>query len=138
MTERDPNFSEARTNLFSAYVQEGRFAEALDISEHEPADSAWTWADKAYLYGRWGRTKEAQHALERFELLAPQLRSNSTWAHVLAYVGTERKDKVIALLQKACAEHSYNFAGIKVDPVYDPLRSDPRFQDLLRRVGLAQ
>ena len=136
--DMDPNFAEAQTNLFGAYVQAGRFAEALEIWKREPADSPWTWADKAYLYGRWGQTREAQHALEKFERLAAKLGSNSTWAHVVAYIGAEQKDKVIALLQKACAEHSYNLAGIKVDPVYDPLRSDPRFQDLLRRVGLAQ
>ena len=47
-------------------------------------------------YGPWGRNADAQHALEKFERLAPQLGSNSTWEHVLAYVGTERNDKVIA------------------------------------------
>jgi hypothetical protein len=48
-----------------------------------------------------------------------------------------RKDKAIALLQKAYLTHSGALVSIKVDPNYDPLRSDPRFQELLRRVGLA-
>jgi hypothetical protein len=56
----------------------------------------------------------------------------------LAYLGAGRKEEAIALLQKAYAEHSNAVVGIKVDRIYDPLRSDPRFQDLLRRVGLAQ
>ncbi len=47
-----------------------------------------------------------------------------------------KKGRVIELLQKAYAEHSNAVLPIKVDPIYDPVRSDPRFQDLLRRLGL--
>jgi hypothetical protein len=48
-----------------------------------------------------------------------------------------RKDQTIALLQQAVADHSNVVTSIKVDPMYDPLRSDPRFHEVLRRVGLA-
>ena len=41
-------------------------------------------------------------------------------------------------LEKAYTQHSNGLTGLKVDPIYDPLRGDPRFQNLLRRVGLAQ
>jgi hypothetical protein len=44
----------------------------------------------------------------------------------------------MAWLEKAYAEHSNRLTGLKVDPVYDPLQSDPRFQTLVRQVGLAQ
>jgi hypothetical protein len=47
-------------------------------------------------------------------------------------------DQAIASLEKAFAQHSNGLTGLKVDPVYDPLRDDPRFQNLLRRVGLIQ
>jgi hypothetical protein len=47
------------------------------------------------------------------------------------------KDEALAWLQKAYEEHSVALTSL-VDPIYDPLRSDPRFQDLLRRVGLGQ
>lgn len=48
------------------------------------------------------------------------------------------KDEAFARLQKAYEQHSSALTSLKVDPVYDPLRSDPRFQELLRRVGLGQ
>jgi hypothetical protein len=41
-------------------------------------------------------------------------------------------------LEKAYDQHSNGLTALKVDPVYDPLRNDPRFQNLLQRVGLAQ
>jgi len=46
--------------------------------------------------------------------------------------------KAFAYLEKAYSQHSSTMTALRVDPVYDPLRSDPRFQDLLRRAGLAQ
>lgn len=47
------------------------------------------------------------------------------------------KDKAFAWLEKAFDEHSSEVPGLKVDLAYDPPHSDPRFQDLLLRIGLA-
>jgi hypothetical protein len=47
------------------------------------------------------------------------------------------KDEALAWLEKAYSQHSNVLTTLKVEPAFDPLRSDPRFQDLLRRVGLA-
>lgn len=57
---------------------------------------------------------------------------------VAAYVGMGDKDQAFTWLEKAYALHSNTLTLLKVEPGLDPLRSDPRFQDLLRRVGLAQ
>lgn len=54
------------------------------------------------------------------------------------YIGMDNKDQAFVWLNKAYAQHSNELTGLKVDPIYDPLRSDPLFQDLLRRVGLSQ
>ena len=61
--------------------------------------------------------------------------SNATF-----FVELGEKDKAFEALNKAYENHIYNFHMIrlKVDPLLDPLRDDPRFQELLRRVGLAQ
>ncbi len=48
------------------------------------------------------------------------------------------KDKAFAELNKSYENREYFMILLKVDPRLDPLRSDPRFQDLLRRVGLPQ
>jgi len=61
-----------------------------------------------------------------------------TLATLFVYLGVGKKDQALNLLQKAYSEHSNVVAFLKVDPMYDPLRDDPRFQDLLRRVGLAR
>jgi len=136
--EMDPQLPGARNLLFVCLLQEGKFTEALDqLDLSLPPDSPWYWANRAYLEAHWGRATEARHAQAKLEEFAPKLGAHLAWAYVLAYADTERKDQIITSLDEAVAQHSYNFAGLKVDPVYDPLRNERRFQDLLRRLGLA-
>ena len=54
------------------------------------------------------------------------------------YAGLGEKDKALASLEKACSEKSFEVALLTSDLLLDSLRSDPRFQDLLRRFGLNQ
>jgi len=140
--EMQPDFSRAHGLLIGAHVQKGRFEDALrQIEAFRQFLGGIPWDDMAYVQGRWGRKAEARQALAKFEQMVRrgQLPLTSlTPGLLLAYLGAGRKEEAIALLQKAYAEHSNAVVGIKVDPIYDPLRSDPRFQDLLRRVGLAQ
>jgi tetratricopeptide (TPR) repeat protein len=138
--EMDPNFSRARQLVAMVDVEEGKFAEAVEEVEHQPNpdDSPMTWPLKAYVYGRWGRTVEAQQALARVEEAVRHSPADATPPLLIAYLGLGHKDQAIALLQKAYLAHSNAVVGIKVAPYYDALRGDPRFQDLLRRTGFAQ
>ena len=54
----------------------------------------------------------------------------------LVYAGLEDKDQAFIWLEKAYEERFNRLAYLKVEPLWDPLRSDPRFADLLRRVGI--
>jgi hypothetical protein len=62
------------------------------------------------------------------------------WLRAKIYAGLGEKDKAFVWLEKAYEERSSTTGGrfvpIKMDPIYDPLRSDPRFADLLRRMNL--
>jgi TolB-like protein/Tfp pilus assembly protein PilF len=134
--DMDPHFNRAMT-IVAVYVEEGRFEEALDMVKRglPPDDSPWTCGTKAYVYGRWGQTAQAERYLAKLERM---LGHPDPHYLVLPYIGTGRKDQAIALLQKSYVEYSYTLASLKVNPMFDSLRSDPRFQELLRRVGLAQ
>ena len=54
------------------------------------------------------------------------------------YAGLGEKEKAVAWLEKAFQERTIAIVSLKVDPYWDSLRTDPRFADLLRRVGLPQ
>lgn len=54
------------------------------------------------------------------------------------YVSLGKRDEALESLEKANEERSYLFLFVKVDPYLDPLRSDPRFQDLLRRMNFPE
>jgi serine/threonine-protein kinase len=53
-----------------------------------------------------------------------------------AFAGMGEKEQAVAWLEKASAQRSSGLTSLKVDPAYDVLRGEPRFEDLLRRVGL--
>ena len=137
--EMDPNFS--RTGLIrSAYEQKGLFINALEEIEkwrRAHGERPWTWSELAYVYGRSGQQAQAEHALQKL-LQLDQRQPVDPVAIVWAYVGTGNKDQAFAYLEKAYLQHSSTLTFLKVEPGFDPLRSDPRYQDLLRRVGLDQ
>jgi hypothetical protein len=55
---------------------------------------------------------------------------------VNAYLGLGENDQAFVWIEQAYKEHSNILQFVKVHPCFDPIRSDPRFQDLLRRIGL--
>jgi len=135
--ELDPSFAHARGMMIPYYFQVGRYDEAIDLITHLPEreHGPWTLAWKAAIYSRSGHAEEARRALTELEQI-PRSRPDRTASLLIAYSGTGQKKRVIETLQKAYSEHSSAVVQIKVDPLYDPLRGDPQFEDLLRRIGL--
>ncbi len=135
----DPAFEVAH-RIEQAYVEKGMFKEALEDEEEwrrgNTSDFTWILSSQAYIYGRSGQQTLARSALEKLERLNHG-RQMDPWPILLAQIGIGDRDQVFAWLEKAYSQHSNSLTTLKVEPVYDPFRSDPRFQDLLRRVGLS-
>jgi TolB-like protein/DNA-binding winged helix-turn-helix (wHTH) protein/Flp pilus assembly protein TadD len=134
--DMDPVFIRAHL-ILGAYVEKGMFAEALADNEKMrptiPGAAYWSW--RAYIYGRAGQAKEAHSALHQLlETAKSEPVDPTTFA--LAFAGIGDKDQGLDCLEKAYARRSSGLTSLKVDPAYDRLRGDPRFEDLLRRVGL--
>jgi hypothetical protein len=70
--------------------------------------------------------------------LSPRLQSDAILARLYAYNGSSQQGKVMLLLEQAYKERSAVLTNIKVDPKYDNLRKDERFQDLLARISLGR
>jgi TolB-like protein/DNA-binding winged helix-turn-helix (wHTH) protein/Flp pilus assembly protein TadD len=135
--QMDPEFSRAKLISY-VYVQKGMFAEALsDTQKHSHGANPWQWSVLAYIQGRAGQKREAAGALRKL-LDLNRRQPIDPMAIAAAHIGMGHNDAAVAWLETARAQHSNGLTALKVDPAYDPLRGDPRFQDLLRRVGLDQ
>jgi hypothetical protein len=114
------------------------FAEALaDIEvDGKMANSPWYWARLTQLYSHSGQPIQSHRALDqllqldRCTVVDPQI-----IAETYAWLGDEKQ--ALAWLERAYAQHSTELVSIKVSPTYDFLRGNPRFQDLIRRIGLS-
>ncbi len=135
--ELDPNFDHARALIVPSYFQLGRSDEAVDLINRwaERDEGPWTLAWKAAVYSRSGHAEEARRAVAKLEQIS-RPRADRTPTLLLGYLNADEKDRAIEMLQRAYSEHSNVVVQIKVNPMFDPIRNDPRFKDLLRRVGL--
>lgn len=135
--ELDSGYDRARVSMIPSYFRLGRYDEVMNLIDRwrEHREDPWMLAWKAAVYARAGRTEESRQALTKIER-GSGWPTNRIAMLMIAYSGTGQKDRVIELLQRAYLAHSNVVVQIKVDPIYDPVRSDPRFQDLLRRMGL--
>lgn len=133
----EPNYLSALSVMGIAYRELGRYAEAEEALGKAVKLSHETPAYVAYLactYALWGREADARkwleslHEREKKEFIPP---GNIA----MVYAALDEKDKAFEYLEKAYAERSDLLASLRVNSAWDPLRSDPRFVDLLRRVG---
>jgi tetratricopeptide (TPR) repeat protein len=135
----EPDFGRAQM-IVAAYVQHGQLDEALaHIQNWQKSDPGpWPWAWAAYLHGRAGRIADARRALQEMEKSNQRAKLDLTWLSATAHSGMGEKDEVLAWLDRARTERSSLVLTLKVDPIFDLVRGDPRFDKLLQRVGLAE
>jgi TolB-like protein/DNA-binding winged helix-turn-helix (wHTH) protein len=136
--EMDPNFGPARLVLGQAYEQKGMLKEASAEFERAcglASGGSMYEASLAHAFGIAGRRAEALKVLEDLRKMAER-RFVSRYDLAIGRVGLGDKDKTIELLRSAIQERSPRVAFLGVDPRFDGLRTDPRFRELLRLIGL--
>lgn len=121
--------------LGDVYAGEGRYSEA--IAEFlKSGDGPYSLGHLGYAYARAGKVDAAQQTISRLE---EDVRKEGIGRYEIAlvYAGLGRNQDAFRWLEDAYRVHDVGLVYLKVDPCLDPLRSDPRFSDLLQRVGLA-
>lgn len=126
--------------IIFAYVESGQYAKAISHIEQwrHVESNPWSWGLEAYVYGRSGNRAKTRHALEKMEEAKRQQHMDPAIMSSAAYLAMGENDKVLASLEEAYSARSNALTTLKVDPIYDSVRSEPRFQALMRQVGLAQ
>jgi tetratricopeptide (TPR) repeat protein len=136
--DMDASFAEAHFHLAMVYEAKRLYAESLAEFEKsvelfaDPAMKIW----QARVYALLGNRKEAERLINQ-ENEAAKTRYVAPYPLATAYAALGDNDRAMDYLERAFNERSYYVVWLNVDPIFDRLRSDARFQDLLRRVRLA-
>jgi TolB-like protein/Flp pilus assembly protein TadD len=116
------------------YVEKGKYEEAIQLFRTLD-DQPHALGHMGNAYARMGREAEAREMISELQKHV-QSEGIGRYEIALVYAGLGEKDEAFAWLEKSFAARDKGLAYLKIDPPLDPLRSDSRFQDLLRRVGL--
>jgi tetratricopeptide (TPR) repeat protein len=138
--ELDPNLQISQFALGLVYGQKEMFVESLaayqkavSLSPNDPASIAGL----GYAYAVAGRREEALNIVDRLTHLSQQ-KIVPSWGIATIYIGLDNKNEAFAWLEKAFVERAAELVYIQTHPVLDPLRADPRFQDLVRRMDFPE
>jgi serine/threonine-protein kinase len=135
----DPNFAEAHFQIGMAYERKRMYEEAVREFQksvelfNDPAMMAWV----ARAYAASGRRADAEQLLAELTEMSGQ-KYVSPYPLATVYAALGDKDRAFEWLEKVYRERSYYVVWLNIDPIFDDIRPDSRFQDLLRRIGLAQ
>jgi DNA-binding winged helix-turn-helix (wHTH) protein/tetratricopeptide (TPR) repeat protein len=137
--EMDPGFAIAYGIKGIICAQIGRYEKAIAMlkkTDQLLGGDTEARALLGYAYGMWGKRVEALNVVQ--DLLS-QAKHKYIPPILLSYVylGLKEKDKAFEWLEKAYRERSYSLMNLKVDPIYDSLRSDLRFTNMLQRLGFS-
>jgi len=136
--EMDPHFYPAHINLGRVYEQKEMYEEA--ISEFRTAldlsGSIDGLAALGHAYAVSGRRKEALDILAQLSELS-ESQYVSPYSMAVVHVGLGENGRALEWLQKSAEEHAGWVIYLNIDPKLDPLREEAKFEDLLRKIGLA-
>jgi TolB-like protein/DNA-binding winged helix-turn-helix (wHTH) protein/TolA-binding protein len=136
--EQDQDFPLAHLWLGRAYEEKGEYREAvLEFDKVQKALPGWPVATAAagWVYGRWGKTSEARRILTELKAQSRH-RYVSAYAIALVHAGLGDKDESLHFLILGMKERTNWMVWTAVDPRWQPVRTDARFQQILRKLGL--
>jgi len=138
--ELDPNFAPAYQYLALSYLKRGRNAEAIAAAE-KAVDlsnrSAISLGDLGYVYAVVGKRAEAVEKIKELETRYSKKEANGQYLAAV-YVGLGDKDKAFEWLEKDFQVRNGKLPEIRWQLQFESLRDDPRFKDLIKRMGLPQ
>jgi len=137
--ELDPSFTPAHGTLGHVYAAKGMCRESLaeyekyaTLSGNSPGSTAFV----GYAHALLGQRDQAVRVLDQLGEASKQ-RYVPALSFAVVYVGLGAQDQAFLWLEKAYEERTNSLAYLKVQAIWDPLRSDHRFDDLLCRIGLS-
>ena len=137
--EKDPNFSPALLTLGNIYEAQGESFRTttvlLKIAERNDIAQQWALVGLGRIYGITGLKTEAFKVLDELLRLSKVIHV-SAYTVAALYEALDEKDKVFEWLQKAYNERTNQLIHLKVDPHFDKVRDDVRFNDFLARLRL--
>jgi tetratricopeptide (TPR) repeat protein len=137
LDQKDPDNAEFRVELGKEYQTVGRYKEAVE--QYVKGTNLYGYHDMARMlergYARGDYKGAIRDWMKEWDALSKRQHLPTFWAAFM-YANLGDKDRAFAGLEKAYQEYDWCLLWLKNDPIWDPIRSDPRFSDLLRRVGL--
>ena len=133
----DPTFFGAQNWLCHTYNAKGMYAESLAISEKTLAGRSPLLGPIGYGYAKTGRRREAEEVIKQWKEREKTTYIINYWVAAV-YAALGEKDAAFAELEKAYQSRDWFLPRLKTDSFMDPLRDDPRFKDLVRRLGLPE
>ena len=136
--EMDSTFTDAYSFIGWACVQKGQFDEAIDAFQQSmtPREKHEHLAWLGHAYALLGNQVEARRYLVELNDASEEGYVSPYWI-ALIHLGLNEKDKTFEYLQRAFDERNAWLVYLNVNPVFDSLRSDVRFDDILKRIGLS-
>ncbi len=134
----EPTNAFAQISLGRSYAEQGKFDEGIAICKkaQQLSDGGAATVVLGYIYSLQGRPEETRKILREMETVAKR-RYVSPYTLAMLNADIGEKDKAFQWLDRAYDERSEFLVGVKADPRFDYLRSDPRFIDLMQRLGFS-
>jgi len=138
MQQFDPSFYKGYTSMGRALALAGNYPEALAMLEKGrglSGDVPSVLAAIGQVFALSGDRASAQGVLAKLTARASEVHIPST-SFAVVHMGLGENDRALDWLEKACNQHELTLGVLKVHPLYDPLRTNPRFQAVLQRLRL--